>query len=175
MKKLCQLSQEAQEKGIPIPEGMKVSKEYLIQKLAEYHLQYDPRGIPPLEQISPQLANDIQDISEEEKKEVLKSDRYSCGEKINGVRGIFHIRPEGIRITGAGRSSRRDRACGPRSAPVWPRRRTGRWSPTARTSSTRTSRRGMPECVSNRQPWTIVSYTVQFQEYCVGLSVISRI
>ena len=105
MKKLNELIQECQQKGIPIPGGRKVSRDYLIRKLADHHLQQDPRGIPPLDQISPQLAKDIQDISEEERDEALKSDRYACGEKINGVRGILHIRPEGIRITSRNRCS----------------------------------------------------------------------
>ncbi len=95
MKKLCELIQECQEKGIPIPEGKGVSKEALVRKLAEHHFQNDPGGTPPLEQIFPQLAKDIRDIPEPERKEVLRSDKYACGEKINGVRGIFcQRRPE---------------------------------------------------------------------------------
>jgi ATP-dependent DNA ligase len=103
MKKLHQLIQECQDKGIPVPEGKGLSKEYLIQRLAGHHLQDNTDGIPPLEQIAPQLAKDIRDIPEAERVEVLKSDRFACGEKINGVRGILHIRPEGIRITSRNR------------------------------------------------------------------------
>ncbi len=103
MKKLGQLIQECKEKGIPIPAGKGLSRECLIQKLAGHHLQENADGIPPLEQIAPQLAKDIRDIPEDERVEVLKSDRFACGEKINGVRGILHIRPEGIRITSRNR------------------------------------------------------------------------
>ena len=103
MKMLNGLIQECQQKGIPIPEGQRVSRDYLIRKLADHHLQNEPRGVPPLDQVSPQLAKDIQDISEEEREEALKSDLYACGEKVNGVRGILHVRPEGIRITSRNR------------------------------------------------------------------------
>ena len=103
MKRLNELIQECQQKGIPIPEGQKVSRDYFIRKLAECHLQDNPRGVPPLEQIAPQLAKDIRDIPEADRIEVLKSDKYACGEKINGVRGILHIRPEGIRMTSRNR------------------------------------------------------------------------
>jgi ATP-dependent DNA ligase len=103
MKKLCELIQECREKGISIPEEKGLSKEALVRKLAEYHLQNDPRGTPPLEQITPQLAKDIRDLPEVERKEVLKSNKFACGEKINGVRGILHIRPEGVRITSRNR------------------------------------------------------------------------
>ena len=103
MKKLCDLIQECTAKGISIPEGKALSKEALVQKLAEHHLQNHPRGTPPLEQITPQLAKDIRDLPEAKRKEVLKSDKFACGEKINGVRGILHIRPEGVRITSRNR------------------------------------------------------------------------
>jgi len=103
MKKLCQLIQDCQERGISIPQSQRVSKGHLIQKLAEYYLRNDQGGMPPLEQIAPQLAKDIRDIPEAERIEVLKSDKYTCGEKINGVRGILQIRPEGIRITSRNR------------------------------------------------------------------------
>jgi ATP-dependent DNA ligase len=51
----------------------------------------------------PQLARDIRDLPPKEREEALKSDRLACGEKVNGVRGIMHIRPEGIRITSRNR------------------------------------------------------------------------
>ncbi len=105
MKKLSQLIQDCKEKGIPIPEGDSQTRDCLIQRLAEYHLQQTNKTLPPLEQISPQLAKDIKDLSEQEREEVLKSDRYVCGEKMNGIRGILHIRPEGNRFTSRNRCS----------------------------------------------------------------------
>jgi len=105
MKKLSELIEECKEKGISLPETGKVSKNDLIRNLAEYHLQTHSGENSPLEQIMPQLARDIQDLSAEEREEALKSDRYACGEKVNGVRGIMHIRPEGIRITSRNRCS----------------------------------------------------------------------
>ncbi len=99
MKKLSQLIKECSEKGIPIPEGTKVSKEDLIRKLANYHIEQNTGDIPSLEQVSPQLARDITELPEKEREEVLKSDRFACGEKKNGIRGILHIRPEGNRFT----------------------------------------------------------------------------
>jgi ATP-dependent DNA ligase len=103
MKKLSELIKECREKGISIPEGNKVSKEYLVSRLAEFHLQRDQKGFPPLEQITPQLAKDIADLSEKEREEALRSDRFAAGEKKNGIRGILHIRPEGNRFTSRNR------------------------------------------------------------------------
>jgi ATP-dependent DNA ligase len=103
MKKLSELIKECKEKGISIPEGTKTSKEDLIRKLANHHLEHNPTGLPPLEQFFPQLAKDIEDLSEEEKEEALRSDQYACGEKKNGIRGILHIRPEGNRFTSRNR------------------------------------------------------------------------
>ena len=103
MKKLSELIKECREKGISIPEGNKVSKEYLVSRLAEYHLQRDQGGLQPLEQILPQLARDIADLSEEERERALRSERFAAGEKKNGIRGILHIRPEGNRFTSRNR------------------------------------------------------------------------
>jgi len=103
MKKLSELIKECREKGISITEGNKVSKEYLVSRLAEFHLQRDQRGLQPLEQITPQLAKDIADLSEKEREEALRSDRFAAGEKKNGIRGILHIRPEGNRFTSRNR------------------------------------------------------------------------
>jgi len=105
MKKLSELIKECSEKGIPIPEGRKVSKEDLIRKLASYHIEQNTGDIPSLEQVSPQLARDITELPEKEREEVLKSDRFACGEKKNGIRGILHIRPEGNRFTSRNRCS----------------------------------------------------------------------
>jgi len=103
MKKLYELIKECKEKGIPIPTDAKVSKEDLIRKLANYHLDQNPNGLPPLEQVSSQLAKDIADLSEKDQGEVLMSDRFAAGEKMNGIRGILHIRPEGNRFTSRNR------------------------------------------------------------------------
>jgi len=105
MKKLYELIKECSEKGIPIPEGTKVSKEDLIRKLAHYHIEQNPGGTSPLEQVSPQLARDITELPEKEREEVLNSDRFACGEKKNGIRGILHIRPEGNCFTSRNRCS----------------------------------------------------------------------
>jgi len=105
MKKLSELIKECSEKGIPVPDDAKVSKEDLIRKLVNYHLEQDRRGIPPLEQVCPQLARDITELPEKEREEVLKSDRFVCGEKKNGIRGILHIRPEGNCFTSRNRCS----------------------------------------------------------------------
>jgi len=103
MKKQSQLINECREKGIFIIEGNKVSKEYLVSRLAELHLRQDQKGLPPLEQIIPQLAKDIADLSEKEREEALRGDRFAAGEKKNGIRGILHIRPEGNRFTSRNR------------------------------------------------------------------------
>ena len=103
MKKLSELIKECREKGISTPEGNKVSKEYLVSRLAEYHLQRDQGALQPLEQILPQLAKDIADLPEKEREEALRSDRFAAGEKKNGIRGILHIRPEGNRFTSRNR------------------------------------------------------------------------
>jgi ATP-dependent DNA ligase len=103
MKKLSELIKECREKGISITEGNKVSKEYLVSRLAEYHLQRDQGGLRPLEQITPQLAKDIGDLSEKEREEALRSDRFAAGEKKNGIRGILHIGSEGNRLTSRNR------------------------------------------------------------------------
>lgn len=103
MKKLSELIKECEEKGISIPEGKKVSREKLVSRLASHYLEQGPCGFPPLEQILPQLARDITDLSENEREEVLRSDRFAAGEKYNGVRGIFHICPEGNRFTSRNR------------------------------------------------------------------------
>ncbi len=105
MKKLSELIKECSEKGISIPTDAKVSKEDLIRKLANYHLEQNLGDIPSLEQVSPQLARDITELPEKEREEVLKSDRFACGEKKNGIRGILHIRPEGNRFTSRNRCS----------------------------------------------------------------------
>ncbi len=105
MKKLSELIKECREKGIPIANDPKASKEDLICKLANYHLEHNQRSIPPLEQISPQLARDITELPESEREEVLKSNRFACGEKKNGIRGIFHIQPERNRFTSRNRCS----------------------------------------------------------------------
>ena len=105
MKKLSDLIKECKEKGISIPEGAKVSKEELISKLANYHFEQEQGGAPLLEQISPQLARDITELPEKEREKVLKGDRFACGEKKNGIRGILHIRPEGNRFTSRNRCS----------------------------------------------------------------------
>ena len=104
MKRLSELINECKDRGIPIPEGTKVSKEDLITRLAN-HNREDAQGISPLEEILPQLAKDIGDLPENEKEEVLRSDRFACGEKKNGIRGILHIRPEGNRFTSRNRCS----------------------------------------------------------------------
>jgi ATP-dependent DNA ligase len=103
MKKLSELIKECREKGISITEGNKVSKEYLVSRLAECHLQRDQGGLQPLEQILPQLAKDIADLPEKEREEALRSDRFAAGEKKNGIRGILHIRAEGNRFTSRNR------------------------------------------------------------------------
>jgi ATP-dependent DNA ligase len=103
MKKLCELIKECREKGILVPDDEKVSKEDLIRKLANHHLEQNPTDVPPLEQVSPQLARGITELPEKEREEVLKSDRFACGEKKNGIRGFLHIRPEGNRFTSRNR------------------------------------------------------------------------
>ena len=103
MKKLSELIKECREKGISITEGNKVSKEYLVSRLAEVHLQRDQGGLQPLEQILPQLAKDIADLPEKEREEALRSDRFAAGEKKNGIRGILHIGSEGNRLTSRNR------------------------------------------------------------------------
>jgi len=105
MKKLSELIKECREKEISITEGNKVSKEYLVSRLAEYHLQRDQEGLQPLEQIFPQLAKDIADLPEKEREEVLSSNRFAAGEKKNGIRGILHIGSEGNRFTSRNRCS----------------------------------------------------------------------
>ena len=99
MKKLSELIKECEEKGIPIPDGKKVSRETLISRLANHHLEQISNGSQPLEQILPQLARDIADLSDKEREKVMRSDRFAAGEKYNGIRGILHIRPEGNRFT----------------------------------------------------------------------------
>jgi len=103
MKKLSELINECKEKGISIPEGTKASKEDLIRKLANHHLEHNPTGLQPLEQFFPQLAKDIADLPEKEREEALRSDRFAAGEKYNGIRGILHICPEGNRFTSRNR------------------------------------------------------------------------
>jgi len=49
------------------------------------------------------LAKDISDLSEKERDEVMRSDRFAAGEKKNGIRGILHILPEGNRLTSRNR------------------------------------------------------------------------
>jgi len=105
MKKLSELIGECREKGIPVPDDAKVSKEDLICKLANYHIEHNPNGPSALEQVSPQLARDITELPEKEREEALKGDRFACGEKKNGIRGILHIRPEGNRFTSRNRCS----------------------------------------------------------------------
>src|SRR5512139_3944368 len=105
MKKLYELIRECREKGISVPEGRKVSKKYLISRLSEYHLQQDHGAFPPLEQVFPQLVEDIADLPEEVREDVLRSDRFAAGEKKNGIRGILHIRPEGNKVTSRNRCS----------------------------------------------------------------------
>jgi len=103
MKKLSELIKECRGKGISITEGNKVSKEYLVSRLAEFHLKRDQGGLQPLEQITPQLAKDIAELSEKEREEALRSDRFAAGEKKNGIRGILHIGSEGNRLTSRNR------------------------------------------------------------------------
>jgi len=103
VKKLSELINEYKEKGISIPEGTKVSREILISRLANHHMEHAQRNLPPLEQVLPQLAKDIQDLPEKEKEKILRSGQYACGEKKNGIRGILHIRPEGNRFTSRNR------------------------------------------------------------------------
>ena len=103
MKKLSELIKECEEKGIPIPEGKKVSRETLISSLANHHLEQSSNGSQPLEQILPQLARDITELSEKEREEALRSVRFAAGEKKNGIRGILYIRPEGNRFTSRNR------------------------------------------------------------------------
>jgi len=103
MKKLSELIKECKEKGIPIPDGAKVSKEYLVSRLADYNLQRDRGGLQPLEQITPQLAKDIGDLTDEERERVLRSNRFAAGEKKNGIRGILHIKRQGNRFTSRNR------------------------------------------------------------------------
>jgi ATP-dependent DNA ligase len=103
MKKLSELIKECEEKGLPIPEGKKVSKEILISRLASHHLEKAQHGSSLPDQILPQLARDIEDLPEHEKERVLRSDRFAAGEKKNGIRGILHIRPEGNRFTSRNR------------------------------------------------------------------------
>ena len=102
MKKLSELINQCREQGIPIPEGTRFSKEDLVQKLANHHREHN-RSETYLEQILPQLAKDIEDLPEEEKEAVLRSDQYAAGEKKNGIRGILHICPEGNRFTSRNR------------------------------------------------------------------------
>jgi ATP-dependent DNA ligase len=103
MKKLSGLIKGCRERGISIPKGKTVSKEDLISRLAEYHLKQDQKGLPPLEQASPQLAEDIADLPEEIREDGLRSDHFAAGEKKNGIRGILHVRPEGNRFTSRNR------------------------------------------------------------------------
>jgi len=105
MKKLSELISECKEKGISIPKGTKISRGTLISRLANHHIEHDQSSLPPLEQVLPQLAKDIQDLPEKAKEEILRSDRYACGEKKNGIRGILHIRPEGNRFTSRNRGA----------------------------------------------------------------------
>ena len=103
MKKLSELIKECEGRGIPVPEGEKVSREKLFSRLANHHLEQSSGGSRPLEQILPQLAKDISDLSEKERDEVMRSDRFAAGEKKNGIRGILHILPEGNRLTSRNR------------------------------------------------------------------------
>ena len=56
-----------------------------------------------LEQIFPQLARDIENFSEEEKRQLMISAQWACGEKKNGVRGICHVGKGGNRFTSRNR------------------------------------------------------------------------
>jgi ATP-dependent DNA ligase len=84
MRSLAELKAQATDLGISFEEK---GKSQLMDQIAA------ARGFlsGALEQIFPQLAKDSEDLSEEEKREIIKSDKWVCGEKKNGVRGICHV------------------------------------------------------------------------------------
>jgi len=96
MRSIAELRAEARDLGIRVEDK---GKSQLMNEIAT------TRGFHSgaLEQIFPQLARDIEDFSEEEKQKIINSDRWVCGEKKNGVRGICHI------LKGANRFTSRNR------------------------------------------------------------------
>jgi len=96
MRSSADLTAEARDLGLTI-EGK--SKSQLMDEIAV------TRGyiIGAIEQIFPQLAKDIEDFPEDEKREIIRSDQWACGEKKNGVRGICHVFKEANRFTSRNR------------------------------------------------------------------------
>lgn len=101
MKNLAELQAECQTLGINVTNSGRASKEPYIAALQRYHWEREQPGKALPRQITPMLLEDWSDIDERQAQE-LEEDHHSwiVQEKHDGVRALFHVQPDGIRITG---------------------------------------------------------------------------
>ena len=101
MKNLAELQAECQTLGINVSSSGRASKEPYIAALQRYHWEREQPGKALPKQIMPMLLEDWSDLDERQAQE-LEADHHSwiVQEKHDGVRALFHVQPDGVRITG---------------------------------------------------------------------------
>jgi ATP-dependent DNA ligase len=101
LKNLAELQAECQSLGINVSSSGRASKEPYIAALQRYHWERQHPGKAFPRQIMPMLLEGWSDLDERQAQE-LDNDHHSwiVQEKYDGVRTLFHVQPDGVRITG---------------------------------------------------------------------------
>jgi ATP-dependent DNA ligase len=100
-RKLADLQKECVQMGIvvPLPTRGRVTKSAYEVALRDFYWNRDHSGEIMLDQIEPQLAENIKDMSDEEKQGIYNSKLYFAQEKLDGCRFICHIKDGKVRFT----------------------------------------------------------------------------
>lgn len=101
LKALADLQSECARLGITVQSNGRRSKEPWISALREYHWDQEHPGTPLPAQVQPMLLGNWQDLDPAVAEE-MESHRNSwiVQPKLDGVRVLFHVEENGVRITG---------------------------------------------------------------------------
>jgi ATP-dependent DNA ligase len=101
MKTLAELKAECTALGLTVVEnGGRASKEPYISALRDYHWRKDHPDEPLPPQVSPMLLGDWGDLDVEEARRIEQDEPgWIVQPKLDGVRALFHIEGDRIRIT----------------------------------------------------------------------------
>jgi ATP-dependent DNA ligase len=100
MRTLAELQKECDQLGVAVVEEGRPSKEPYIAALRQYRwrMEHGNRPLPP--QTTPMLLADWADVDHQAEDIELDGSGWIVQPKLDGVRALLHIDPEGIRITG---------------------------------------------------------------------------
>lgn len=100
MKTLAELQTKCRELGLTVQTSGRPSKEPWIARLRRHYweVEHPDKELPP--QIEPMLLGDWTDLEPREAEQIeQEGSGWLVQPKLDGVRALFHIEPDGVRIT----------------------------------------------------------------------------